>query len=85
MNRDTLYKFVRAKDPHGVISKNPIGWHEEPTYEATGRTWNGYGFECYFCDRHFSQLSGLNQHLSSPVRKYNPGRAGYEFPYDGWD
>lgn len=72
MNRNTLYKFVRAKDPHGVISKKLIGWHEESKYEATDRAWNGYGYKCYFCNRLFSQLSGLNQHLRSPVRKYNP-------------
>ncbi|ROW09438.1 hypothetical protein VMCG_02207 [Cytospora schulzeri] len=69
MNRDTLYKFVRSKDPHGVISKKLIGWHSEPTYEATDRTWTGRGYECYFCDRLFSQLSGLNQHLKSPVHQ----------------
>lgn len=72
MNRDEVYKLVRMKDTSGVIAKNLIGWHGSPTYEASDASWNGRGFECYLCHRTFSQLAGLNQHLSSPVRKSFP-------------
>jgi hypothetical protein len=75
VNRDRLYELVRAKDPHGLISKKLIGWTgSSPTYEATARTWNGRQFECYLCHRGFGSLQGLNQHLNSPVRKYIPVR-----------
>lgn len=69
LDRDELYKFVRRKDPNGHISKNLIGWEGSSQYEATGYSWNGYGFECYLCDREFTTLNGLNQHLNSSVRK----------------
>jgi hypothetical protein len=68
MGREEIFRLVRSRDPNGIISKHNI----EPTtttYFATKRSWNGYGYECYLCHREFSRLSGLNQHLSSPVRK----------------
>ena len=75
MDRVSLYKFIRSKDPNGIISKKLIGWRDEPRYEATNQAWNGCDYECYFCHRLFGQLSSLNQHLQSPVRKYNSSRA----------
>lgn len=69
INRDELYKFIRAKDPQGLISKKLIGWTGSSQYEASDRAWNGYAYECYLCHRDFSQLRGLNQHLNSPTRK----------------
>lgn len=69
MDRNSLYRFVRAKDPNGLISKKLIGWHEEEPYVATSQAWNGYDYECYFCHRLFGKLESLNQHLQSPVRK----------------
>lgn len=72
LSRDEMYRFIRRKDPDGLISKKLIGWHGTPSYEATSRAWNGFGYECYLCSRNFSTLAGLNQHLNSPVRKYSP-------------
>ncbi|KAI1401163.1 hypothetical protein F4819DRAFT_336613 [Hypoxylon fuscum] len=69
LNRDVVYNIVRSKDPTGIISKKLIGWHGSSTYEATDQTWNGSAFECYFCHRTFSKLSGLNQHLTSPIHQ----------------
>lgn len=74
VNRDELYRFVRAKDPEGRISKKLIGWHGSSGYEVTGDAWNGAAWECYFCHREFKLCSGLNQHLNSPVRKYKGGK-----------
>ena len=70
LNRDQIYKIVRAKDPNGIITKNLIGWYPESDsyYEATARAWNGYGYECYFCHREFHMLNSLNQHLNSDAR-----------------
>ncbi|ROW13248.1 hypothetical protein VPNG_04825 [Cytospora leucostoma] len=68
-DRNDLYELVRSKDPKGIISKKLIGWHDEPTYKATKRAWNGNGYECYFCHKQFGQLAGLNQHLQSPVHQ----------------
>lgn len=70
LNRDQVYRLVRSKDPCGVISKKLIGWYGSPSYEANNNTWNGSGYECYFCHRVFSSLTGLNQHLKSPIRKF---------------
>ncbi|KAH9897432.1 hypothetical protein F4778DRAFT_771869 [Xylariomycetidae sp. FL2044] len=81
LDRDQVYRFVRSKDPSGLLSKNLIGWQGSPSYEATAKTWNGDAYECYFCHREFGGLKGLNQHLSSPalfwVALYHcPNRAG---------
>ncbi|KAI0022556.1 hypothetical protein F4780DRAFT_777616 [Xylariomycetidae sp. FL0641] len=68
LDRDTVYKIVRMKDPGGLITKNlltgsgPIS----TKYEATIRAWNGSAYECYLCSRGFRSLESLNQHLSSP-------------------
>ncbi|OTA69524.1 putative zinc finger protein [Hypoxylon sp. EC38] len=69
LNRDEVYKVVRAKDPGGIISKKLIGWHGSPTYEATHKAWNGDAYECYMCHREFMSLNSLNQHLSSPAHQ----------------
>ncbi|KAI0132015.1 hypothetical protein BJ170DRAFT_227397 [Xylariales sp. AK1849] len=85
VNRDQVYRLVRSKDPTGIIAKNLIGWHGSPTYEADGRSWNGGGYECYLCHQAFSRLSGLNQHLGSPIHQQalyhcpNRHRCGKEF------
>lgn len=69
LNRDEIYKFVRSKDPGGIVSKKLLGWHGSPTYEATLHAWDGHGYRCYLCHRSFHQLQSLNQHLSSPVHQ----------------
>ena len=70
--RDDVYRFVRSKDPNGLVSKNLIGWYGSDTYQVTGRTWNGSSYECYLCHRGFGSLNGLNNHINSPVRMYSP-------------
>ncbi|KAM4061858.1 putative zinc finger protein [Hirsutella rhossiliensis] len=66
LNRDAMYRFVRGKDPCGLISKHLIGWTGSAEYEASNRAWNGTAYECYLCHRAFRLLAGLNQHLNSP-------------------
>lgn len=70
LNRETLYKFIRSKDPGGSITKNLIGWHESASYEASNSAFNHVlqAWECYFCHRLFRTVASLNQHLNSPVR-----------------
>lgn len=69
INRDELYKLIRAKDPGGRISKNLVRWNASSHYEeATDNAWNGFAWECYFCHREFNSSASLNQHLSSPFR-----------------
>ncbi|KAK5653746.1 hypothetical protein OQA88_7902 [Cercophora sp. LCS_1] len=70
LNRDEIYRFVRSKDPQGTMSKNLLDWKPEwkTTFEATDKTWNGQGYECYFCHGTFSGLTGLNAHLNSSVQ-----------------
>ncbi|KAH7012643.1 uncharacterized protein B0I36DRAFT_256317, partial [Microdochium trichocladiopsis] len=69
LNRDQIYRIIRSKDSHGVMTKNLLDWHGSDSYEATGRAWNGYAYECYLCHRSFTTLKGLNQHLGSPVHQ----------------
>ncbi|KAH8807236.1 hypothetical protein F5884DRAFT_899669 [Xylogone sp. PMI_703] len=71
LTRDTLYKFMRSKDPGGVITKNLIGWHGSTKYEANDRSynWRRQGYECYLCHGLFGKLQGLNQHLNSPIHQ----------------
>ncbi|KAH9905221.1 hypothetical protein F4778DRAFT_698055 [Xylariomycetidae sp. FL2044] len=71
INRDTLYKFVRSKDPGGIITKNLIGWAGSTQYEASRRSYNAkrHGWECYLCHRLFKSLPSLNQHLNSPTHQ----------------
>ncbi|KAK4124525.1 hypothetical protein N657DRAFT_644765 [Parathielavia appendiculata] len=68
LDRRELFRLVRSRDPRGLISNHSI----EPitvTYTADRRSWNGRGYECSFCYRTFASLSGLNQHLNSPVHQ----------------
>lgn len=69
LSRDAIYKFVRSKDPDGIISKKLIGWSGSYEYEATENCWNGDFYECYLCHKEFGKLNSLNQHLNSPARK----------------
>ncbi|KXX77140.1 Zinc finger X-chromosomal protein [Madurella mycetomatis] len=73
LTRDTLYKFVRSKDPNSVITKNLIGWHGSTQYEANDQSynWERQGWECYLCHGIFRLLQSLNQHLNSPVHQEN--------------
>ncbi len=70
LNRDEIYRFVRSKDPNGLISKKLIGWKGESnvTYQVSGRAWNGDAWECYFCHRGFGTATSLEQHLNSNAR-----------------
>ncbi|PLB35721.1 uncharacterized protein BDW47DRAFT_119356 [Aspergillus candidus] len=54
MNRETIHRMIREQDQNGFITVQQFEWHES---------------ECYLCHRWFRALSGLNQHLNSPVHK----------------
>ncbi len=72
INRDEVYKLVRSRDPNGMISKKLIGWTGSSVFEATEFAYNGYTgyYECYLCNREFTTIHGLNQHLNSPIRTF---------------
>ncbi|ATY65703.1 zinc finger protein, putative [Cordyceps militaris CM01] len=68
--RESLYHYVRCKDPNRLIAKRMIGWNGVRTaYEASSATWNGVGYECYLCHRNFGSLQGLSQHLNSATHQ----------------
>ncbi|RGP69239.1 zinc finger protein [Fusarium longipes] len=72
LHRETIYKFIRSKDPNGAITNNLIGWHGSTVhYEASDLAFNHRcgAWECYLCHRLFGSLAGLNQHLNSPVHQ----------------
>lgn len=66
---------VRADRKHRIIT-NPnrlltdasgTCWiPPDEEYQATSRSWNGSGYECFLCGNEFRTLTGLNRHLSSP-------------------
>ncbi|KAM7196068.1 hypothetical protein V8F33_006360 [Rhypophila sp. PSN 637] len=69
LSREEIYRFVRQKDPQGVISKKLIGWSGDATYEVTTRFWDGDCFRCYLCGRGFGSLSSLRAHINSPTHQ----------------
>jgi hypothetical protein len=71
LDRQQLYRAVRARDPQGVISKNLLECDGDTEYEATERAWSRRdgAYKCYICGRTFARLVSLNQHLSSPVHQ----------------
>ncbi|KAI1104105.1 hypothetical protein F4804DRAFT_308245 [Jackrogersella minutella] len=69
LDRDTIYRTVRSKDPSGVLTKKLLGWTGSPTYEASDKAWDGEAWVCYLCRRDFVSLHGLNQHLNSPAHQ----------------
>lgn len=71
LNRDELYRIVRARDTHGAFTKNLIGWHGDGEYEVSDHSYNWArdAWECYLCHRLFGKRQSLNQHINSPARK----------------
>ncbi|KAL4862887.1 hypothetical protein BDV12DRAFT_178208 [Aspergillus spectabilis] len=71
LNRETIHRMIRERDPHGLVTNKQIGWKEEEnaTYTANSHAWNGSGYECYLCHRTFPKITSLNQHLNSSTHK----------------
>lgn len=71
LNRESIHRIIRQRDPNNVITKKQIGWHEEGTVSvsATNAAYNGRYWVCYICKKQFSNVSNLNAHLNSPVHK----------------
>ncbi|KAL1739163.1 hypothetical protein HDZ31DRAFT_49818, partial [Schizophyllum fasciatum] len=72
VDRRTVDRLVRTMDHNNVITDPSRMITNGDSGRivrniATERTWNGYAYECYLCNRMYSTLAGLNQHLSSPV------------------
>ncbi|KAF9532125.1 hypothetical protein CPB83DRAFT_848392 [Crepidotus variabilis] len=86
VDRKTINKLVHKYDKNHIITdpSRLIGGassndsDEDVEDIATERSWNGFGYECYFCQKEFPTLKRLNQHLASPVHKAQiyrcPGR-----------
>ncbi|CAI6094784.1 unnamed protein product, partial [Clonostachys chloroleuca] len=66
LNRDETYRFVRDKDPYGVITKKLIGWKGTVHYEVGDTCWNGHAYQCNLCRHEFNSLYALSQHVNSP-------------------
>ncbi|KAB8235671.1 hypothetical protein ETB97_010219 [Aspergillus alliaceus] len=71
LNRDTILRILRERDPNGLITNRHIKWHKEDAcqYSATEYAFNGNGWECYLCHREFRTATSLNQHLNSMAHK----------------
>jgi Zinc-finger double-stranded RNA-binding/Zinc-finger of C2H2 type len=78
MTREQLNRFVVRVDTNNYITNparlltGPLGRSEPPASTvtwATGRSWNGYAYQCFLCNRTFDTLPRLNQHLQSPVHQ----------------
>jgi hypothetical protein len=55
-------------DRNNVITRPMIELPGYSNFEtiATGRSWNGSGYECYLCHRELTSLNGLSIYLKSP-------------------
>ncbi|KAI2464899.1 hypothetical protein F4781DRAFT_411154 [Annulohypoxylon bovei var. microspora] len=71
LNRDVVYRIIRANDPTNLISKKLLDGPVSRRYEATALAWNGHSYECYLCHRKFQQITSLNQHLGSAAHQQN--------------
>ena len=71
IDRNTIHKAIRQRDPHGIITHNELEWHGEIETELWDpeRAWNGQDYECYLCHREFSALQSLKQHVNSPAHQ----------------
>jgi hypothetical protein len=69
LNRETIHRMVRERDPYGFITNKQIEWHQEENvkYLANDLAFNGSYWECYMCHKKFNTLKALNAHLNSPV------------------
>ncbi|KAK9490191.1 hypothetical protein V1508DRAFT_285004 [Lipomyces doorenjongii] len=73
INRTKINTLVRQLDRNNVITRPMLtmpGYDNVETI-ATELAWNGYGYQCYLCTKHFQTLHGLNNHLKSPVHQQN--------------
>lgn len=75
LNREKLWRIVRERDPHGVISKHLLEWEGsvERKLEATSQAYDPYNdtWDCCLCNRWFCTKQALDQHLSSPIHQQN--------------
>ncbi|KAK8170801.1 putative zinc finger protein [Phyllosticta citrichinensis] len=73
VNRESLHRMVRKRDPNGFITQKQLGWHDDDTSSPTvvgwqlNNAWNGDFYECYLCHRVFCAPNSLRQHLESPA------------------
>ncbi|CAM1511828.1 Fc.00g093410.m01.CDS01 [Cosmosporella sp. VM-42] len=71
LDRDKLFRVIRAHDPDGCIANQTLEWEGTKSYEATMHAWNEdcKAFQCYLCHSLYKSLPSLNQHLSSPTHQ----------------
>jgi hypothetical protein len=55
--------MISSRDPNQTVTRKMLEYNT--TYEATERTWNGRGYECYLCHLAYTSLAGLNLHVAS--------------------
>jgi len=71
IDRTKINTTVRSLDRNNVITRPMLtmpGYDHVETI-ATARSWNGDFFECYLCNKEFTTLKGLNQHIQSPAHE----------------
>ncbi|XEV05267.1 hypothetical protein FSHL1_010554 [Fusarium sambucinum] len=69
MDRQKLYRYIKNRDPGGVITNKRLEWYGDKTYDINPRlAWNHWAkaYECYLCHKLHSSLHGLKLHLESP-------------------
>ena len=74
IDRSTINRYVRQYDTNNIITDPSrlltSGSSSDNTkYYASGRSWNGYRYECYLCHNTYTSLTSLNQHLASPIHQ----------------
>ncbi|KAI2626858.1 hypothetical protein GGS21DRAFT_545932 [Xylaria nigripes] len=73
LNRDTLYKVLRDRDPEHSVTINLTEWTGSTQYEASSSSYNAdrEGWECSICLKLFKKPQSLRQHLGSPIHQVN--------------
>lgn len=72
MNYRKVNESIVRYDRNNIITNlarlitGSFSYNATTGYTATQRCWNGCAYECYLCNRKFTQLQHLNQHLNSP-------------------
>lgn len=71
--RQAVDNWESKNNIQGYITRPMIEWHDSSNgsseFIATERSFNGSGYECYFCHREFGKLTSLNSHLKSPAHE----------------
>ncbi|EKG11141.1 Zinc finger C2H2-type protein [Macrophomina phaseolina MS6] len=71
LDRASIHRAIRQRDPNGVITERLLEWHENDrrTQWDPESAWTGRGYQCYLCSKLFNKARSLRQHIDSPAHQ----------------